>query len=137
MKKIFKYSLILSFAIVFGGCQDFEVIEKDPNRAVNAPASLVFNGVLNDMYNNVNGGSAWGDKARWNQLIWLNGCKGEEWPSCIFTSSSQLVKKCFLPCHLLALSRSLVESRCKYESGAFLRLLTSNQIRLTSCANST
>ena len=72
MKKIFKYSLILSFAIVFGGCQDFEVIEKDPNRAVNAPASLVFNGVLNDMYNNVNGGSAWGDKARWNQFYCSN-----------------------------------------------------------------
>ena len=72
MKKIFKYPLILSFAIVFGGCQDFEVIEKDPNRAVNAPASLVFNGVLNDMYNNVNGGSAWGDKARWNQFYCSN-----------------------------------------------------------------
>ncbi|MEI7585725.1 SusD/RagB family nutrient-binding outer membrane lipoprotein [Runella sp.] len=77
MKKIFAHSvptvaLILTFAFVMSSCQNFEVLEKDPNRAVSAPASLVFNGVLNDMYNNVNGGSAWGDKARWNQFYCSN-----------------------------------------------------------------
>jgi len=69
MKKILS---LISILAVMTSCQDFEVLEKDPNRPVNAPASLVFNGVLNDMYNNVNGGSAWGDKARWNQFYCSN-----------------------------------------------------------------
>lgn len=71
MKNIFR--LLLLFPLWgLGGCQDFTTLEKDPNRPVNAPASLVFNGVLNDMYNVVNGGSAWGDKARWNQYYCSN-----------------------------------------------------------------
>ena len=71
MKNIFR--LLLLFPLwMLGGCQDFTTLEKDPNRPVNAPASLVFNGVLNDMYNVVNAGSAWGDKARWNQYYCSN-----------------------------------------------------------------
>lgn len=58
--------------ILFSSCQDFSVLEKDPNRAVSASASLVLNGVLNDLYNNVSSGSAWGDKARWNQFYASN-----------------------------------------------------------------
>ncbi|MCU0340902.1 MAG: SusD/RagB family nutrient-binding outer membrane lipoprotein [Spirosomaceae bacterium] len=54
MKKIFNHSVILLFTISFFGCQDFAVLEKDPNRAVNAPASLVLHGVLSDMYTNYN-----------------------------------------------------------------------------------
>ena len=61
-----------AFLLLLSSCQNFEVLEKDPNRAVSAPASLVLNGVLNDFYNNVNSGSAWGDKARWNQFYCSN-----------------------------------------------------------------
>jgi Starch-binding associating with outer membrane len=65
---------LAAILLIFGlsACQDFAVLEKDPNRPVNAPASLVFNGVLNDVYNTVNAGSAWGDKARWNQFYASN-----------------------------------------------------------------
>ncbi len=68
------FSVLVSVLIVIGltACQDFAVLEKDPNRPVNAPASLVFNGVLNDVYNTVIAGSAWGDKARWNQFYGSN-----------------------------------------------------------------
>lgn len=69
---LFTHSFVLSFIIVLSSCQNFEVLEKDPNRPVNAPASLVFNGVLNDVYNVVNSGSAWGDRARWNQFYCSN-----------------------------------------------------------------
>lgn len=50
MKNI-KYILITAIALVtFTGCQDFEELEKNPNRPNTAPASLVLNGVLNDLY---------------------------------------------------------------------------------------
>lgn len=48
----------------------FEELEKDPNRATTAPASLVFQGVLNDMYGVT--GSPWGGEQRWNQFYASN-----------------------------------------------------------------
>lgn len=50
MKQI-KLSLLIFLALaVLSGCQDFEELEKNPNRPNTAPASLVLNGVLNDLY---------------------------------------------------------------------------------------
>ncbi|MCU0446704.1 MAG: SusD/RagB family nutrient-binding outer membrane lipoprotein [Microscillaceae bacterium] len=60
--KILKYILSLYLAIAFTSCQDFEELSQDPNRPVSAPASLVFNGILNAMYD-----SPWSLEHRWNQ----------------------------------------------------------------------
>ena len=48
----------------------FDALEKDPNRPVNAPASLVLNGILNDMYGVT--GSPWGSQQRYNQFYCSN-----------------------------------------------------------------
>lgn len=51
MKTLKYYLLTTAIAIVvLTGCQDFEALEKNPNRPNSAPASLVLNGVLNDLY---------------------------------------------------------------------------------------
>lgn len=63
---------ILVAMLCFTSCEKpFESLEQDPNRAVNAPASLVMNGVLNDMYTTVTG-SPWGPAQRWNQFYCSN-----------------------------------------------------------------
>jgi hypothetical protein len=71
------FALMLSLS----ACEKpFDELEKDPNRAVNAPASLVFKGILNDMYggssapSGFNGvtGSPWGPEQRWNQFYASN-----------------------------------------------------------------
>jgi len=70
-----------TFTLALSSCeQPFEVLEKDPNRAVNAPASLVLKGILNDMYDS--GGSPsgfsgvtnrpWGAEQRYNQFYASN-----------------------------------------------------------------
>jgi hypothetical protein len=48
----------------------FDELEKDPNRPVSAPASLVLNGILNDMYSVT--GSPWGSQQRYNQFYCSN-----------------------------------------------------------------
>jgi hypothetical protein len=49
--KIFKYIFCtIGFALALGACQDFEELEKNPNKPEKAPPSLLFNGVLNDLY---------------------------------------------------------------------------------------
>ena len=50
--------------------KSFDALEKDPNRPVNAPASLVLNGILNDMYGVT--GSPWGSQQRYNQFYCSN-----------------------------------------------------------------
>ena len=58
----------------------FNELEADPNRPVNAPASLVFKGVLNDMYGASGSPSGftgvtyspWGSEQRWNQFFCSN-----------------------------------------------------------------
>lgn len=61
MKKIVLFTMIIS--MVFTSCQDFEDLEKDPNRPGEVPPSLVFTNVLNNVYY-----SPWGDEHRWNQF---------------------------------------------------------------------
>ncbi len=61
MKKIVLFTMILS--MVLTSCQDFEDLEKDPNRPGEVPPSLVFTSVLNNVYY-----SPWGDEHRWNQF---------------------------------------------------------------------
>jgi hypothetical protein len=48
----------------------FEELEKDPNRPVNVPASLVLQGVESDMFNNI--GRPFGAEMRWNQFYCSN-----------------------------------------------------------------
>ncbi len=58
--------IVFLAALIFigGGCsKKFDSLEQDPNRPVTVPASLVFNGVLNDL----NPG-AWNQVNRWNQF---------------------------------------------------------------------
>ncbi len=61
MKKII-ISIITLLAVVTS-CQDFEELEKDPNRPVSAPASLILGSVMNDMYR-----GPWSDIHKWNQF---------------------------------------------------------------------
>jgi hypothetical protein len=49
MKNI-KYYFILLLIGVMSSCQDFEELEKNENKPAEVPASLVLNGILNDMY---------------------------------------------------------------------------------------
>lgn len=67
-----KYILPLLAVLTLTGCEKpFDQLEQDPNRPTSAPASLVFNGVLNDMYN-VAGGGGWNDSQRYNQFYASN-----------------------------------------------------------------
>lgn len=64
MKKIFGIFLLITISLLWNGCSsDFGDLFKDPNRTENAPSSLIFNGVLNDMFE-----GAWGSTARYNQF---------------------------------------------------------------------
>lgn len=70
-----RYSLLvfLTIALVLSSCQNFEELEKDPNRPTAVPASLVFNGVLNDMYSEFNSNTVpWNDAHIWNQFNAVN-----------------------------------------------------------------
>lgn len=59
--------------LALSGCErPFDELEQDPNRPTEAPASLVFNGVVNDVYNVVGGGGAWNDLQRYNQYYASN-----------------------------------------------------------------
>lgn len=81
--KLHKRILLPLFALglTLTGCEkSFDELEQDPNRPTSAPASLVFGGVLNDMYtaNNAPAGyhgvtnGGWGDQQRWNQFYASN-----------------------------------------------------------------
>lgn len=66
--KYFTYiALIIGFT--FSACQDFEELTMDPNRPTEAPASLIFNNILNDVYN-LN--EPWSLEHRWNQYWCCN-----------------------------------------------------------------
>ncbi|MFD2573584.1 SusD/RagB family nutrient-binding outer membrane lipoprotein [Spirosoma soli] len=63
---------VLAIGLTLTGCEkSFDELEQDPNRPATAPASLVLNGVLNDMYNTA-GGGGWNDFQRWNQFYASN-----------------------------------------------------------------
>ncbi|QJW89245.1 SusD/RagB family nutrient-binding outer membrane lipoprotein [Spirosoma taeanense] len=78
------YKLIiptLALVLLLTGCEkSFDELEKDPNRPVNAPASLVLRGILNDMYDASNSPSGfagvtyspWGAEQRYNQFYASN-----------------------------------------------------------------
>ncbi|WP_375447959.1 SusD/RagB family nutrient-binding outer membrane lipoprotein [uncultured Fibrella sp.] len=73
--------VIFAIALLVSACEKpFDELEKDPNRAVNAPASLVLKGILNDMYDSQNSPSGfagvtyspWGSEQRYNQFYCSN-----------------------------------------------------------------
>ncbi|CAG5069163.1 hypothetical protein DYBT9623_01899 [Dyadobacter sp. CECT 9623] len=70
----FNYKLIgfsTVFALMLSGCErSFEDLEKDPNRPVTAPASLVLKGIEMDMYSKT--GTPFSDEMRWNQFYAIN-----------------------------------------------------------------
>ncbi|MBD2701476.1 SusD/RagB family nutrient-binding outer membrane lipoprotein [Spirosoma sp. BT702] len=69
--KLYKFILPF-FALALASCeQSFEELEKDPNRPTNATPSLVFNGILNDLYSSA-GSGGWGPEQRWNQFYASN-----------------------------------------------------------------
>jgi len=71
--KLHKSLLLLATvaALTLTSCEKpFDELENDPNRATNAPASLVFQGLLNDVYSLT--GSPWGAEQRWNQFYCSN-----------------------------------------------------------------
>lgn len=80
LNKFFTLSLT-ALALTLTACEkSFDELEKDPNRAVNAPASLVLKGILNDMYDSNNSPSGfsgvtyapWGAEQRYNQFYASN-----------------------------------------------------------------
>ncbi|GAB3885514.1 SusD/RagB family nutrient-binding outer membrane lipoprotein [Spirosoma agri] len=81
--KLYKHILLplVVFGLTLASCEKpFDQLEQDPNRPTSAPASLVFNGVLNDMYFISSGGSsndggnagAWNSFQRYNQFYASN-----------------------------------------------------------------
>lgn len=61
---------LFAFVLIFGSvmsCKDFEELEANPNRPTEAPASLVLNGVLNDLYER-----GWNPDHRQNQFYCIN-----------------------------------------------------------------
>ncbi len=64
-------STVPLLVLMLSGCdKPFDELEKDPNRPVNAPASLVLKGVLADVYSA--NGNAWDAEQRWNQFYASN-----------------------------------------------------------------
>jgi len=61
MKKYILFTLLLT--LVFSACQNFDDLEKDPNRPGEVPPSLLFTNILYSVNY-----SPWGDEQRWNQF---------------------------------------------------------------------
>lgn len=67
-----KYYIFLLSLLLLTGCdKPFSELETDPNRPTSVPASLIFKGVVSDMYANVTSGP-WGGEQRWNQFYASN-----------------------------------------------------------------
>lgn len=70
INKIFT-SIFAIAALALSSCEkSFDELEKDPNRPVNVPASLVLQGVESDMFNNI--GRPFSAEMRWNQFYCSN-----------------------------------------------------------------
>ncbi len=70
MKKIIKFPIILIIvALAMTACEKSfnDVIKSNPNQPVNVPPSLLFNGVLNDLYV-----APFGDDEKWSQYFLIN-----------------------------------------------------------------
>lgn len=72
MKIFNQISLVfLVLGLALSSCDtSFEELEKDPNRAVSAPASLVLQGIEYNLYNNT--GVPFSSEMRWNQFYAIN-----------------------------------------------------------------
>ncbi len=69
-KSRFTYAFLV-LGLVLSGCEkSFEDLEKDPNRAITAPASLVLQGIEFDLYDNT--GRPFSSEMRWNQFYAIN-----------------------------------------------------------------
>ncbi len=68
MMKINKVIFSLFTILVLNSCQKFEDLEKNPNVPASAPASLIFNGVLNEFYTE----RPWSKEMRHNQFYAIN-----------------------------------------------------------------
>ncbi len=66
-RRIYINITLLFVLLLVGSCEDFNELEKNPNQATSVPASLVFNGVLNDLNQR-----PWNDVQRWNQFNCVN-----------------------------------------------------------------
>ncbi len=62
MKKAYKYLFAMSLLWFVSGCADFEELEINENKPAQVPASIVLNGILNDIYER-----PWSLEHRWNQ----------------------------------------------------------------------
>ena len=64
MKKIMNLILLSILAVfILSGCKkSFDDLYQNPNKPVSVPASLLLNGVLNDMYD-----EPYSDYEKWNQ----------------------------------------------------------------------
>ncbi len=61
----------LALGLTLSSCEkSFEELEKDPNRAITAPASLVLQGIEFDLYANT--GRPFSSEMRWNQFYAIN-----------------------------------------------------------------
>lgn len=67
MKSNIKLLPLLIALLACGGCKDFAELEKNPNLPTEVPASLVLNGVLNDLFED-----SWTDAQRQNQFWCCN-----------------------------------------------------------------
>lgn len=66
--KLIKYIAVLSILVGFTACeQSFEDLQVNPNQPTTAPPSLIFQGVLNDMFDD-----CWNPVMRWNQFYCCN-----------------------------------------------------------------
>jgi len=57
----------MSVLLILSSCQTFEQLEKNPNVPTTSPASLILNGILNDVRE-----TPWGKDTRWNQFYTIN-----------------------------------------------------------------
>ncbi len=82
-----KYILIIMTLLTVFSCQDFEELEKDPNRPSSVPSSLIFSSVLDKMYR-----SPWSDTHKWNQFWCSNynyyGTQEYNWTNNSFSYST-------------------------------------------------
>ena len=75
----------------FSACQDFDELAVNPNAPTSAPASLVFNGLCNDL-NGLYSGAPWDDASQYAQYFCVNyeyyGNQNYGWTTTAFTYGS-------------------------------------------------
>jgi hypothetical protein len=119
MKKILNnvVALLIVLSGTMQGCQDFEELEKDPNRPTNVTPGLVLNGVMNSMYE-----SPWNSTQRWNQFNCCNyNYYGNQEYNWTFTALSYTTLKNVLKMEEEALRSGLPEKNAYAALGKFFR----------------